>query len=302
MRIAFMGTPEFAAVALRALIDAGHEIAAVYCQPARPAGRGQKPQPSAVEKLATSEGLEVRTPKRVRDADEIQRFADLKLDAAVVAAYGLILPQGILDAPKYGCFNIHGSILPRWRGAAPIHRAILAGDTETGITVMQMDVGLDTGDMLKIGRVPITPTTTGGELHDTLAALGAKLMVETLAEIPDLSPVKQPDDGATYAAKIDKAELRLDWTHTTDLLDRSVRVFAPRPGAWTEIAGERVKVLAAEIVKGSGEPGVALNDSLTIATADGALRLTQIQRAGGKPMAAKDALRGWSVPAGTRIG
>ncbi|MFD2261707.1 methionyl-tRNA formyltransferase [Lacibacterium aquatile] len=302
MRIAFMGTPDFAAVALRALIDAGHEIAAVYCQPARPAGRGQKPQPSAVEKLATAEGLEVRTPKRVRDAEEIQRFADLKLDAAVVAAYGLILPQEILDAPTYGCFNIHGSILPRWRGAAPIHRAILAGDTETGVTIMQMDVGLDTGDMLKIGRVPITPVTTGGALHDQLAILGAQLMAETLAEIDALTPVKQPEEGVTYAAKIDKAEMRLDWSLSTDQLDRTIRVFAPRPGAFTEILGERVKVLAAEIVKSTGEPGCLLDDALTVATADGALRLTQIQRAGGKPLAAKDVLRGWSVPAGTRIG
>ncbi len=301
MRLAFMGTPVFAAVALQALIDAGHEIAAVYAQPARPAGRGQKPQPSPVESLARQHSLPVFTPVSLKSPEEQAAFAALNLDAAVVAAYGLILPRAVLDAPTRGCFNIHGSLLPRWRGAAPIQRAILAGDAETGITIMQMEAGLDTGPMLLKGALPITGETTGGGLHDALADLGAKLMVQYLADPAAYPPQVQPEDGVTYAAKIDKAELKLDWSLPAAQLDRVIRTFAPKPGAWAEINGERVKVLAAVPVPGSGVPGTALDDALTIATGAGAVRLTHLQRPGKGPVAAADLLRGWPVPTGTLL-
>ena len=301
MRLAFMGTPVFAAVALQALIDAGHEIAAVYAQPARPAGRGQKPQPSPVESLARQHGLPVFTPVSLKSPEEQAAFAALNLDAAVVAAYGLILPRAVLEAPKRGCFNIHGSLLPRWRGAAPIQRAILAGDAETGITIMQMEAGLDTGPMLLKGVLPITAETTGGSLHDALADLGARLMVQYLADPAAYPPEVQPKAGVTYAAKIDKAELKLDWSLPAAQIDRVIRTFAPKPGAWAEINGERVKVLAAVPVPGSGEPGTALDDAVTIATGEGALRLTHLQRPGKGPVAAADLLRGWPVPAGTLL-
>lgn len=301
MRLAFMGTPVFAAVALQALIDAGHEIAAVYAQPARPAGRGQKPQPSPVESLARQHGLPVFTPVSLKAPEEQAAFAALNLDAAVVAAYGLILPRAVLAAPKHGCFNIHGSLLPRWRGAAPIQRAILAGDAETGITIMQMEAGLDTGPMLLKGVLPITVETTGGSLHDALADLGARLMVQYLADPAAYPPEVQPEDGVTYAAKIDKAELKLDWSLPAGQLDRVIRTFAPKPGAWAEINGERVKVLAAVPAPGSGVPGTALDDAVTIATGEGALRLTHLQRPGKGPVAAADLLRGWPVPAGTLL-
>lgn len=301
MRLAFMGTPVFAAVALQALIDAGHEIAAVYAQPARPAGRGQKPQPSPVESLARQHGLPVFTPVSLKAPEEQAAFVALNLDAAVVAAYGLILPRAVLAAPKHGCFNIHGSLLPRWRGAAPIQRAILAGDAETGITIMQMEAGLDTGPMLLKGVLPITAETTGGSLHDALADLGARLMVQYLADPAAYPPEVQPEAGVTYAAKIDKAELKLDWSLPAVQLDRVIRTFAPKPGAWAEINGERVKVLAAVPVPGSGVPGTALDDAVTIATGEGALRLTHLQRPGKGPVAAADLLRGWPVPAGTLL-
>lgn len=296
-----MGTPVFAAVALQALINAGHEIAAVYAQPARPAGRGQKPQPSPVESLARQHGLSVFTPVSLKAPEEQATFAALNLDAAVVAAYGLILPRAVLDAPTRGCFNIHGSLLPRWRGAAPIQRAILAGDAETGITIMQMEAGLDTGPMLLKGALPITAETTGGSLHDALADLGARLMVQYLADPAAYPPEVQPEAGVTYAAKIDKAELKLDWSLPAVQLDRVIRTFAPKPGAWAEINGERVKVLAAVPVSGSGVPGTALDDAVTIATGEGALRLTHLQRPGKGPVAAADLLRGWPVPAGTLL-
>lgn len=299
MRLAFMGTPVFAAHTLAALIAAGHEIVAVYTQPARPAGRGQRLQLSPVESLAHEHELPVFTPISLKSIEEHTAFAALNLDAAVVAAYGLILPRVILDAPKYGCINIHGSLLPRWRGAAPIQRAILAGDAETGITIMQMNAGLDTGSILLKEALPITIYATGGSLHDDLAALGARLMVRYLENPDAFLPVVQPEDGVTYAAKIDKAELKLDWTLPATQLDRVIRCFAPQPGAWIEINGERVKVLAAEIVTGSGTPGMTLNDALTVATGDGALRLTRLQRPGKGPVSADDLLRGWFIPTGT---
>ncbi len=301
MRLAFMGTPVFAAQALASLIAAGHEIVAVYAQPARPAGRGQKPQPSPVETLAREHGLPVFTPVSLKGPEEQAAFAALNLDAAVVAAYGLILPRAILGAPKRGCFNIHGSLLPRWRGAAPIQRAILAGDAETGITIMQMEAGLDTGPMLLKETLPITGTTTGGELHDALAEMGARLMVQYLANPDAYPPLVQPEEGVTYAAKINKTELKLDWSLPAEQLDRLIRCFAPRPGAWTEINGERVKVLAAEKVARAGVPGTTLDSGLTVATGDGAVRLTHLQRPGKAPILAEDLLRGWPIPAGTRF-
>lgn len=301
MRLAFMGTPVFAAQALAALIAAGHEIAAVYAQPARPAGRGQKPQPSPVESLARDHGLPVFTPVSLKSPEEQAAFAALNLDAAVIAAYGLILPRAILAAPKRGCFNIHGSLLPRWRGAAPIQRAILAGDAETGITIMQMEAGLDTGPMLLKEALPIAAETTGGSLHDDLAAMGARLMVRYLDNPEAYPAIVQPSEGVTYAAKIDKAELKLNWSLPAAQLDRVIRCFAPRPSAWTEINGERVKVLAADLVPGKGAPGTLLDAALTVATGAGGLRLTRLQRPGKGPVSADDLLRGWPVSVGTLL-
>jgi len=303
MRLAFLGTPDFAATALSALIAAGHEIAAVYSQPARPAGRGQKLQPSPVETLALQHGLAVRTPTRLRNDEQIEAFRALQLDAAVVAAYGLILPKGVLEAPRLGCFNIHASLLPRWRGAAPIHRAILAGDSETGVTIMAMDEGLDTGAMLRWQAVPITPATTGGALHDALADLGARLMVDVLAqaEHDPLPPIAQPADGITYAAKLTKDEAFLDWRRPAIELDRIIRTFAPRPGAAADLLGERVKILEAELVAQDGPAGTALDDRLLIACGAGALRLTRLQRPGKGPVAADAFLNGRPVVAGQPI-
>ncbi|HEM46836.1 MAG TPA: methionyl-tRNA formyltransferase, partial [Alphaproteobacteria bacterium] len=239
----------------------------------------------------------------LREAAEQAAFAALDLDLAVVAAYGLILPKAVLQAPRHGCLNIHASLLPRWRGAAPIQRAILAGDSETGITIMQMDEGLDTGPILLSESVPIGPRTNAGELHDTLAALGARLIVEALVRLAagSLRPTPQPDEGATYAAKIDRSEMRIDWMRSAGELDRVVRAFAPAPGAWFELDGERIKVLAAEIADGAGSPGTVLDGRLTVACGDGALRLRTVQRAGRAPMAAEAFLRGRAVPAGTEL-
>jgi methionyl-tRNA formyltransferase len=298
MRLAFMGTPDFAAVALKALSEAGHDIAAVYCQPARPAGRGQKLQPSAVETLARDLGLPVRTPVKLRDPAEIDTFRALNLDAAVVAAYGLILPQAVLDAPRLGCFNIHGSLLPRWRGAAPIQRAILAGDTESGITIMQMEAGLDTGPMLLRETLPLTAETTGGSLHDDLAALGARLMVRLLENPAAYPAEQQPEEGVTYAAKISKDELRLNLQQTAEAAHRQIRAFAPRPGVWLDLAGERVKILAARPMASGGTPGrlTVDGDKLSIGCDGGSLDVITVQRQGGRPVAIADALRGWPLP------
>jgi len=301
MRLAFMGTPAFAATALAALHAAGHEVACVYTQPPRPARRGQKPQPSAVAALAERLRLPVRAPVRLRCADEQAAFAALDLDVAVVAAYGLILPQPVLDAPRHGCLNIHASLLPRWRGAAPIQRAIEAGDAESGVTIMAMEAGLDTGPMLLVRPLAIGPDETAGHLHDRLATLGADAIVAALARLDALSPVAQPAEGATWAAKIDKAEARLDWTAPARLLERRVRAFNPVPGAFFELGGERLKVLAAAVTDGAGQPGKVLDDRLTIACGTGALRPTLVQRAGRQPMPASDLLRGFPVPAGTNL-
>jgi methionyl-tRNA formyltransferase len=301
MRIVFMGTPDFAVPALVALVEAGHEVVAAYSQPPRPGGRrGKELTPSPVHKEAEARGIAVRHPVSLKGAEEQAAFAALEADIAVVAAYGLILPQAVLDAPRLGCLNIHASILPRWRGAAPIQRAILAGDPTTGITIMQMEAGLDTGPMLATLRTVIE-RKTAGELTAELADKGARLLVGTLRDLAVHRAVRQPEDGVTYAKKIDKAESRLDFTLDAEQVERQVRAFMPAPGAFFELEGERYKVLAAEAVTGDGEPGTTLDDALTVACGSGALRIATIQRAGKPAMAAGDLLRGRPIAAGTKL-
>ena len=298
MRLIFMGTPDFAVPALAALIDAGHDVVCVYSQPPRPSGRGHREQPSPVQKFAQEQGIDVRYPVSLKVPEAQEDFAALNADAAVVAAYGLILPKAILDAPALGCLNIHASLLPRWRGAAPIQRAILAGDTETGVTIMQMDEGLDTGPMLMTGKFPIGDKTTASDVHDALAALGGKLIVQVLsADLP--TPERQPGDGSTYAPKLDRAEGRIDWTEAAATLDLKIRALNPWPGVWCERDDARLRVLAATPVPGSGEPGTVIDAPLTIACGDGALRLDRVQRAGKSAMSADEYARGNPVPAGT---
>ena len=305
LTLAFMGTPPFAVPTLEALVAAGHRIAAVYTQPPRPAGRGQKLQKSAVHEAAERLGLEVRTPLSLKDADGQAAFAGLGADAAVVVAYGLLLPRPVLEAVRLGCFNLHGSLLPRWRGAAPIERAILAGDAETGVQVMRMEEGLDTGPVLATARLAIGPAMTAGMLREALAVRGAGLMIEALAalEAGTAEEVPQRAEGVTYAKKILKDEARLDWSESAEALDRRIRAFLPSPGAWFEVAGERVKVLRARAEPGRGAPGevVESGGSLVVAAGDGVLRLLDLQRAGGKPLAAADFLRGFPLPEGTRL-
>lgn len=315
LRLVFMGTPDFAVPSLRALADAGHEVVCVYSQPPRPAGRGQQVQKSPVHRFAEERGIPVRTPKSLRNAEAQAEFADLKADAAVVAAYGLILPQPILDAPRLGCLNVHGSLLPRWRGAAPIQRSILAGDAETGITIMQMDIGLDTGAMLLKDAVPITAETTASSLHDALADMGARLIVQALDGIAEgrLAAEPQPEEGVTYAAKLTREDGRLDWTRDAAYVERQVRALTPWPGCWfdapTPTGGvERIKVLKAEpapaptIDTRKAAPGTLLDDRLTVACTDGAVRLTLVQRPGKAPVDGAALLRGFALPAGTRFG
>jgi methionyl-tRNA formyltransferase len=302
LRLAFMGTPDFAVPILAALIEAEHEIAAVYCQPPRPSGRGHRTQPSPVQEFAAARGLAVRHPVSLRTPEAQAELAALTLDAAVVAAYGLILPKPILMAPRLRCINVHASLLPRWRGAAPIQRAILAGDAVTGVTIMQMDEGLDTGAMLLAESVPIGPKTTAGALHDTLATLGSRLVVEALDRLAagTLPPRPQPDEGVTYAAKLRREEGRLDWRRQAIELERAVRALNPWPGTWLEIAGERIKVLAAELAPGNAgaAPGTVRDDRLAIACAEGALRPTLLQRAGRGAVDTDAFLRGFPVRAG----
>ena len=298
MRIAFMGTPDFAVPTLDALIGAGHEIAAVYTQPPRPAGRGKALLPSPVQKRAEEAGLEVRAPISLKGEAEQRAFADLWVDVAVVAAYGLILPEPILKGADFCCLNVHASLLPRWRGAAPIQRAILAGDAVTGVTIMQMEAGLDTGPMISARETPVAGKTAG-DLTAELAAIGAALVVEALAA--PINAVPQPAEGVTLAPKIDKAEARLDFTHPAVQLERAVRAFNPAPGAWTMIGGERLKLLAAEIVPGSFTPGVIADTNLTFGTGDGGLRPTWVQRAGKPAMSVADLRNGWSLPPGTPV-
>ena len=298
MRIIFMGSPEFAVPTLDALVVAGHDIVAVYTQPPRPAGRGKKLVPTAVETRARELGLAVRSPKSLRSDEEQAAFAGLSADIAVVAAYGLILPQAVLDAPTHGCLNVHGSLLPRWRGAAPVQRAIMAGDAETGIVIMQMEAGLDTGPMRHVERVTIG-TKNAAQLTEDLALLGATMMVDVLADLDSYPPVAQPDEGVTYAAKISKEEARIDWSRPAADLARHVQGLAPFPGAWFDHGGERIKILAAEAVDAHGAPGTVLDDALTIACGAGALRPTLVQRAGKGAMPVADLLRGFPIPAGT---
>jgi methionyl-tRNA formyltransferase len=295
MRIIFMGSPDFAVPALNALVEAGHEIVAVYCQPPRPAGRGKADRKTAVHERAEELGLEVRTPRTLRNSEEQARFADLDADLAVVAAYGLILPKPILDAPRMGCVNIHASLLPRWRGAAPIQRAILAGDEETGVTLMQMEEGLDTGPMLLRWGVPIDDQTAG-ELTETLAELGAGAVQKWLDDPSGHPPVLQPGEGVTYAAKVDKSEARLDFAQDAYAVERQVRAFNPVPGAWFEFMGERIKVLEADVVPGSGPPGTVADDHLKIACGERAIRPTAVQRAGRSRMHPDELLRGFAIP------
>jgi methionyl-tRNA formyltransferase len=307
LRLVFMGTPDFAAAALQALIDAGHDVVAVYSQPPRPAGRGNALRKSPVQMLAEERGIPVHTPISLKTSDAQATFASHNADAAVVAAYGLILPQAILDAPPLGCLNIHASLLPRWRGAAPIQRAILAGDAETGISIMQMDAGLDTGAVLLQKRLPIGPTETAGALHDRLASLGAAAIVEALGARDRLRPTPQPAEGVTYAAKITPDEARLDWARDAVALERAVRAFNRAPGAWTTLPnGERLKVLVAEVERhrnpGTAEPGTVLDDALAVACgAPSALRPTLVQRPGKKPMPTLEMLRGLAVKKGDRL-
>lgn len=298
MRLAFMGTPEFAVPTLDALVAAGHEVVAVYSQPPRPANRGKKLTPSAVHERAEELGLIVRTPLTLRDADAQAAFAELDLDVAIVAAYGLILPKAILSAPRHGCLNVHGSLLPRWRGAAPVQRAILAGDAKTGVMVMQMEAGLDTGPVRATTETEIGHKTTG-MLTTELAELGAELMLRVLADISAFPPVAQVEDGVTYAAKIDKAETKIDFASPAEQVERQIRAFNPAPGAWFEYAGERYRVLAAQQLADSGPAGTILDDTLSIACGTGAIRPTLIQRSGKPVMSAADLLRGKPIPAGT---
>ena len=298
MRIIFMGTPDFAVPALVALHHAGHEIACVYSQPPSRSGRGKKLRPSPVHAKAEQLGIAVRTPKSLKPADEKEAFAALDADIAVVAAYGLILPQAVLDAPRHGCLNIHASILPRWRGAAPIHRAVMAGDEETGVTIMQMEAGLDTGPMLHIVRTPTGRKTTG-DLFAELAQLGGDAMVDVLADLDAFPPIVQDDDASTHAPKVDKTEARIDWAEAAERIERLVRGLAPFPGAWFELGDERVKLLLAEEAEGTGEPGTVLDDDLTIACGSRAIRPLRLQRAGKPAMGREDFLRGRPIASGT---
>lgn len=295
-----MGTPDFAVPALDALAAAGHEIAAVYCQPPRPAGRGKVPRPSPVQIRAEALGLAVRYPASLRDSAEQDAFAALEADAAVVAAYGLILPVPILEAPRLGCFNIHGSLLPRWRGAAPVVRAILAGDEITGVTIMRMEKGLDTGPMLASFTTEVG-CKTGGALTDELAREGAVLMVSVLADLGAYRPVVQPDQGVTYAAKIEKTEARIDFIRSAIEVERQVRAFNPAPGAFFEVGGERVRVLAADIVDATGAAGTVIDEALTIACGENAIRPALVQRAGRAVMTAAELLRGFPIGPGARL-
>ncbi len=307
LRLAFMGTPDFSVPALAELIAAGHDVVAVYSQPPRKSGRGMAETPTPVHTFAQAQGIEVRTPEKLKAADIQADFAALDLDAAIVAAYGLILPKPILDAPRLGCLNIHASLLPRWRGAAPIQRAIMAGDKETGVAIMQMEAGLDTGPVLLAERTQIGAHETAGELHDRLSLIGGGLMVRALAalERDTLEASVQPDKGVTYAAKIDKGEARIDWTRPAAELDCHIRGLSPFPGAWCEMEKDgnpvRVKVLRAMPVEASGAAGTALDDALTIACGSSALRLEQVQRAGKGVQQANEFLRGFPVAKGTRV-
>lgn len=303
LRLAFMGTAAFAVPSLEAVRAAGHELARVYTRPPSAAGRGHRLTRSPVHDAAERLGLAVRAPASLKDAAERRAFAELGCDACVVAAYGLILPRAVLDAPRLGCVNVHPSLLPRWRGPAPIPRAIEAGDRETGVTIMAMDEGLDSGPILLVERVPVAADATAGSLHDTLAALGARLVVRALSGLAAgaLEPRPQPVEGVTHAAKPGTAEGRLDWRRPAAKLDRQVRAFSPRPGVHFELAGRPVKALSAEVAEGRGAPGTLLADDFTVACGEGALRLTRVQRSGRAPTGGGAFLRGARVPLGAAL-
>ena len=298
MRLIFMGTPDFAVPTLNALVAAEHDVCAVYSQPPRPANRGKRLTPSAVQTRAEELGLLARTPLSLKNAEAQAEFAALNADIAVVAAYGLILPQAILDAPTHGCLNVHGSLLPRWRGAAPVQRAILAGDAETGVCIMQMEAGLDTGPVRAVGRAGVG-AKTAGQLTAELAELGAMLMVAVLGDLSACPPIAQPEVGVTYAAKIDKAETKLDFSGSAEAVERQVRAFNPTPGAWFEFDGARFKILETGVIDATSEAGMVIDDQLAIACATKAIRPTVIQRAGKPAMALADFLRGKTIPVGT---
>jgi methionyl-tRNA formyltransferase len=298
MRVIFMGSPDFAVPTLDALVEAGHEVVAAYTQPPRPAGRGKAERPTAIEVRAHELGIELRSPKSLRDQAELEEFEALDADVAVVAAYGLILPQPILDAPMLGCLNVHASLLPRWRGAAPVQRAIMAGDEATGVTIMQMEAGLDTGPIL-LKRALEIEDKNAAQLTDELAKFGAAMMVEVLGDLPSFEPIPQPEDGVTYAAKISKDEARIDWSRPAPDLVRHVQGLAPFPGAWFDVDGERIKLLAAAKANGTGLAGEVLDDRLTVACGRGALRPTQVQRAGKGAMSPDELVRGFAIAKGT---
>jgi methionyl-tRNA formyltransferase len=300
MRIVFMGTPEFSVPVLQALVEAGHDVVAAYSQPPRRAGRGKALTRSPVQARAEALGIAVRMPLSLRDPDAQVEFASFGADVAVVAAYGLILPRAVLEAPPLGCLNVHGSLLPRWRGAAPIQRAILAGDVETGVGIMQMEAGLDTGPVRLEERTAIDGKTAGA-LTEELSAMGARLMVEVLGDITAYPPVPQPEQGVTYAPKIDKAEARIDFSQAAVEVERQIRAFNPSPGAFFELGAERIRVLAVDVLPGSGNRGVVLDDQLTIACSEGAIRPTMLQRAGRGVMTSPDLLRGFAIPQGTQL-
>ncbi|MEO1312840.1 MAG: methionyl-tRNA formyltransferase [Pseudomonadota bacterium] len=300
MRVVFMGTPDFSVPALEALVAAGHDVAAVYCQPPRRAGRGKSARLTPVHARGLALGLEVRHPRTLKDPEAQADLAALAPEVAVVVAYGLLLPQAVLDVPQWGCLNIHASLLPRWRGAAPIHRAVMAGDAQTGICIMQMEAGLDTGPVLARVSVPIGPEATTGVLHDALSVLGAGMIVDVLADLP-MAAVPQVEDGVTYAHKIDKTEARIDWTRSSVEVDRQIRGLSPFPGAWTEVAGERLKLLGSRVVEGVGEAGEVLEAPLVVACGSGAVEVLRAQRAGRGAQDAADLLRGFALPPGTRM-
>ena len=303
LSLAFMGSSDFSVPALIALHNAGHKISAVYCQPPRPAGRGQNERPCPVDVIARRFGFPVFTPTTFHDDSTCQDFIDLNLDIAVVAAYGLIVPKAILQAPRLGCINIHASLLPRWRGAAPIQRAILANDSESGITIMQMNEGLDTGPTLLSGKVPITTATTGETLHDSLSALGSSLILDVLAGLQEntIAATPQPNEGITYAKKLNRTESILEWQKSAQKLERQIRAFMPWPGSWFKHGGERIKVLAASQADKTGSPGTVVDNQLTIACGEGSLRPLTLQRAGKRAMTTDEFLRGWPIPAGTKL-
>jgi methionyl-tRNA formyltransferase len=300
MRVIFMGSPDFSVPTLDALVAAGHEIIAVYTQPSRPAGRGKELKATAVNLRAQELGLEVRSPKSLRDEDAQAAFAALNPDVAVVAAYGIILPQAILDAPRHGCINVHASLLPRWRGAAPVQRAIMAGDRDTGITIMQMEIGLDTGPIRFATKLPINGNNAA-QITEQLAVLGAEMMVDVLADLDSYPPLAQPEEGVTYAAKISKGEARVDWSRPAEYVQRQVQGLAPFPGAWFDFGGERIKLLDSKKVEGTGNPGQVLDDHLTVACGNGALQAITVQRAGKGALPVDELLRGFPIPRGTLL-